>query len=179
MLIVLDTETTNLTAPEAAPIEQQPYIVEFAAIKLDFKSLKEIDRMQYLCKPPIFIPQSSIDITGITNEMVRGMSPFVANIPRMVDFFLGTRYIAAHNLNFDINVLRYELGRFNRVTSFPWPPNHICTVERTMHIKGHRLKLADLHEMLVGKEHKEAHRAMPDVEALVSIIRALRKRGDL
>lgn len=176
-MIILDTETNTLTAPEAAPVEQQPHIIEFAAVKLNDVSLKETGRHEFLCDPRIPIPLESIQITGITNEMVKGLPPFVHFLPALIDFFLGERIVVAHNLAFDLSVIKWELYRLARVTAFPWPPEQICTVERTMHIKGYRLTLGQLHLELTGKEHKDAHRAMPDVEALVRVIRALRKKG--
>ena len=186
-MIVFDTETTNLTAPEAAPIEQQPSIVEFAAIKLEevhsgkkkMPELVEVARFEFLCNPRVPIPLESIKITGITNEMVAGKPPFSAFCPALTDFFLGESTVVAHNLSFDLSVLYHELRRLGRVTAFPWPPKQICTVEKTMGIKGHRMNLGDLHKHLTGKEHKDAHRAMADVEALVRVVIELKKKGML
>ncbi len=175
-MILFDTETTSLTAPEAAPIEQQPWIMEFAAIKVDARSLKETARLQFMCKPPIPIPLDSIKITGITNEMVAGKPPFAAFFPQLQDFFLGERYIIAHNLSFDITALRHEIGRLGKVTAFPWPPKQWCTVEKTLNMKGYRLSLGALHELLFGKPHEDAHRAMIDVEAMWRCVKELRKR---
>jgi DNA polymerase III epsilon subunit-like protein len=176
-VIVIDNETTDLTAPEAAPIDQQPYITEFAGIKLDDKTLKETARHTFLCKPKVLIPPKAVEITGITNEMVAKCPPFVHFFPSLVDFFLGERIVVAHNLSYDIAVLYYELKRLQRVTLFPWPPKQICTVELTLSFKGYRMNLGDLHAELTGKPHKDAHRAMADVEGLVDIVRALRKKG--
>lgn len=187
-MIVLDTETTHLVVPDAAPIDQQPYILEFAAIKLDgrFKpgakagspmELVEVERMEFMCRPKIPIPPESVKITGITDAMVANCKPFVSYFPALVDFFLGERTVVAHNLAFDLTVLRYEIQRLGRVTAFPWPPDQVCTVERTLNIKGYRMNLGDLHREITGKEHKDAHRAMADVEGLVQIVVGLRKKG--
>jgi len=175
-MIIFDTETTSLTAPEAAPIEQQPWIMEFAAIKVNARSLKEIARLQFLCKPPVPIPLESIKITGITNEMVANKPPFAAFFPRLQDFFVGERYIVAHNLSFDVTALRHEISRLGKVTAFPWPPRQICTVEKTLYMKGYRSSLGALHEELFGNPHEDAHRAMVDVEALHRCVIELRKR---
>ncbi len=174
-MIVLDTETTNLTVPDAAPLEQQPSIVEFAAIKLDDKTLKQVARMEFMCKPHTIIPPDSIAITGITNDMVKDKPPFAAYYMQLVDFFLGERVIVAHNLAFDLSCIKYELIRIGKLTAFPWPPQQICTVEKTVHILGHRMNLGALHLHLTKKEHTDAHRAMADVEALVRCVGALRK----
>ncbi len=174
-MIILDTETTNLAAPEAAPIEQQPWVTEFAAIKVDDK-LKEVERLEFLCRPKVPIPAEAVQITGITNEMVKDKPPFSAFVPRLIDFFLGERCMVAHNMSYDATVLRHELNRLGRVTAFPWPPVQICTVEQTLSIKGFRINLGDLHLELTGKPHKDAHRAMADVEALYRVVKELRKR---
>ena len=184
-MIIFDTETTNLTAPEAAPIEQQPYLVEFAAIKVELRhngknkkeELVEVARFEFMCKPPSPIPPDSIAITGISNEMVKGKPPFIAFYPALCDFMLGESCIVAHNLSFDLAVLRHELARHNLVTAFPWPPTQICTVERSISIKGYRMNLSALHLELTGKEHKDAHRAMADTEGLVRIVQAMKKKG--
>jgi len=174
-MILFDTETTGLTAPEAAPIEQQPYLVEFAAIKLDVK-LKEIARLEFLCKPPTPIPEEASKISGITNAAVAKMPPFNKYYPELWQFFLGEQTVVGHNINFDIAVLKYELMRIGKVTAFPWPPEQVCTVEKTLPMKGHRLNLPELYRMLTGKEHKDAHRAMADVVALHQVVVALRKK---
>lgn len=176
-MICFDTETTNLTSPEAAPLEQQPRVMELAAIILDDKTLKEQRRFEFLCDPRMPIPLESIKITGITNEMVKGKPPFVKFVPELTEFFLGQRIVAAHNLSFDLTVLRYELQRLGKVTAFPWPPTQLCTVEKTVALHGYRMKLGDLHLELTGREHKDAHRAMADVEALCDVVRVLRKKG--
>lgn len=46
--IVFDTETTGLLKPESAPLSEQPQIIEFAGIKVDFDTLEEIDRLEFL-----------------------------------------------------------------------------------------------------------------------------------
>ena len=41
-IIMFDTETTGLLLPEGAPLENQPQIIEFAAIAMDNTSKKLI-----------------------------------------------------------------------------------------------------------------------------------------
>lgn len=178
-MIIFDLETTSLTSPDAAPLDFQPHIMELAAIKVDPKTLRVLSKLEFLCKPPISIPPESIKITGITNEMVKDRPPFVAFYAQVVDFFLGERTVVAHNIMFDISCLRYEIRRLGKSTAFPYPPDQICTVERTLYIKGHRLTLGALHLELTGKEHGKAtgaHRGMNDVEALHRCVIELRKK---
>lgn len=176
-MIVWDTETTGLPKPESCPLVEQPQIIELAAIKLDDKTLKEKARMEFLCNPKVPLPEEIKKITHITDNMLRDQPPFISFIPELTDFFLGERTMAAHNLGFDRSLLAFELCRIDMLTKFPWPPHHLCTVEASFGIKNRRLKLVELHEMVTGKPHKDAHRAMADVEALCTVIRWLKKEG--
>ena len=176
-MIIFDTETTGLLAPQAAPIAQQPRIIEFAAVKLDDETLKEVDRFQFLCNPGVIIPEEVIKIHHITNEMVASLPPLDKFLPDLISFFLGTKKVIAYNLSFDLNVLYYELTRRGFVTKFPWPPLQVCAAERAVPIKGYRLKLGDLHLELTGEEYSDkSHRAMDDVDALTRCVRIMEKK---
>jgi DNA polymerase III epsilon subunit-like protein len=177
-LIVFDTEATNLLKPDVAPLSEQPHLVEFAGIKLDNK-LKEIDRLEFMVDPGVPFPADFVKITGITEEMVRGKKPLIAFYPQLAEFFRGEKEMAAHNVAYDRGILKYSLMRMDKLLNFPWPPIHLCTVEASMFLRNYRLKLSLLHEQITGKPHKDAHRAMADVEALVTCVRWLRKEGHI
>jgi len=176
-MIVFDTETTGLPKPSSVSLDKQPKIIEFAAIKLDDVTLEEIDRIDFLCNPREKLDPFIIKLTGITDELLESSEIFTANYENLFNFFLGEKYMAAHNCEFDRTLLRFELARISKVLNFPWPPIHICTVQASMPIKGHRLKLFQLYKIATGKEFKEAHCAMLDVEALVECVRFLVKEG--
>jgi DNA polymerase III epsilon subunit-like protein len=176
-MIVLDTETTGLLEPEAAPLSKQPYIVDFAAVKLDDKTLKKIETIEFLAKPPIPMSPEAVEITGITDEMLKGALPFAAGYMELVNFFLGETILVAHNLPFDRGCLEMELRRMGRLTRFPWPYKHLCTVELTKDITGKFSKQEALYRYYFGEDPKQEHRAMADVKQLCDIIRAMRKEG--
>ena len=176
-MIIFDTETTGLVEPEATPIEKQPQIIEFAAVKLDTKTLDEIDRVEFLVNPGRPLPDKIVEITSIKDSDLQDQKPFAAYYNTLVNFFLGEWIMVAHNLAFDRDLLKFELMRMDKLTQFPWPPSHKCTVELTKHIKNLRLTLAGLHELAFDETFKGAHRAMVDVEALVRIVKWLRKDG--
>ena len=48
---------------------------------------------------------------------------------------------------------------------FPYAPIQFCTLEQSMHIKGHRLKNSELYTIATGKEIENAHQAKADVLA--------------
>lgn len=175
-MIILDTETTDLLAPEAAPLSQQPSIIEVAAIRVNPRTLEEIGRMQFLIHPRFLVTEKTTLITGITNDMLKDQPPFAARFNELVDFFGGQRTMVAHNMTFDRDCLFHEFRRLGKERAFPWPPKQICTVELTYHFHGYRLNLSKLYAELTGKERKDAHRAMPDVETLLECVGKLRER---
>lgn len=175
-MIILDCETTGLLKPVMAPLDQQPYIIELCAIKLNNIHMRPTAVFDQLFKPPTTIPEEITKITGLKNSDLVGKPSFTKMLPRLIDFFLGEPSIMAHNAAFDLGCLEVELRRVGKVTAFPWPPQQLCSVELSMSIKGHRLNLNSLHQLATGKPHEEgAHRAKADVEALIRCIPFLKK----
>jgi|TARA_R100000306_G_C4320236_1_gene114786 DNA polymerase-3 subunit alpha (Gram-positive type) len=177
-MIVFDLETTGLPKAEGSDLNNQPKIIEFGAIKLD-DNLKEISRLEFFCNPGHELNQHIIKITGITDEMLKDEKPFVAYYKDLCDFFLGEREIVAHNLQFDRKILRFELERIDKITKFPWPPDHICTVEIGQRVWGQMRKLGSIYEELFGMKIEGAHRSINDVEATVKIVEWYKKEGHL
>lgn len=179
MIIVFDTETTGLLNPESAPLESQPRIIEFAAIKLD-NDLKELERLEFICNPQCKLSDKITEITGLRDSDVEDKPLFSAFYEQLCNFFLGCDTGIAHNYTFDLGMLRYEMTRMGKQFMFPWPFKTVCTVEKTMHIRGHRLNLTKLHHHCTGEDHiNGAHRAMADVEALLRCVKKLREQDVL
>lgn len=178
-MILFDTETTGLVEPMATPLSKQPHIIEFAAIRLDDRTLEEDDPEDYvhfLCKPPIPLPEIITKITGLTDKDLAGEKPFAAYYPDLCQFFFGEEKICAHNLPFDRSLLTFELMRMDRLTQFPWPYKHICTVDCSLSIKGRRMKQEELYLMATGKPADQTHRALDDVRQLAEVVRWLRTK---
>jgi len=178
MLIVFDLETTGLPKAEGSDLDMQPKIIEFGAIKLT-EELIEVDRLEFFCNPKHLLDPKITKITGITDEMLKDEKPFITKVEELTDFFLGERDIVAHNLPFDRKVLRFELERLDKVIKFPWPPNHICTVEIGQKIWGKMRKLGDIYEELFDEKIDGAHRSINDVEATARIVDWYIDRGEL
>lgn len=175
-MIVFDTETTGLIDNIAAPLRLQPSIIELFALKLD-EEWNEVDTFSTLIDPGTKLDEKITQITGLTDEILKGAPRFVQVYPELVDFFLGERIVVAHNLKYDISMLLLELRRIDAETKFPFPPRHICTVEATHHIKGHRMKLHDLYIYLFEEAFEDAHSAEADVRATARCVIELMSRG--
>lgn len=179
-MILLDTESTGLHEITASPIERQPRIIEIALLKVDDKTLKEKDSFQTLINPGIPIPAKNVEITGITDELVKDAKKFAAFFNPLVDLFLGERILVGHNLPYDVQIMVWELTRIDRLTKFPWPPQHLCTVELTQDLSGKYFNLNDLYVHYYKKPpENKAHRAMADVITLHEVVKAMRKEKRL
>lgn len=175
-IAIYDTETTGLLKPNAVNVKEQPYIAEFygCVINENFELVKEVNTF---IKPPIPLSDEITRITGITNAMVESAPSFVNVYPEIADLFEGCRCLVAHNASFDVSMVANELVRIDKLIHFPWPRHHICTVEKSFSIKGHRLSLTKLHELATGKPFEGAHRAKVDVFALVRCFHWLVEKG--
>lgn len=176
-MIIFDTETTGFLRASDANIKLQPYITEICCVKVD-KEFDLIDEFESLVKPGVPIPEATIKINGIDDWLVADAPSFIEIYDDLSQFFLGEDILVAHNANFDVGVLYYELARLGFQANFPWPMHHICTIEKTMHIEGKRLSLGKLHKYATGKEFTDgAHRAKNDVYALVRCFQWMVEEG--
>src|SRR5665213_1159977 len=164
-MIFFDTETTGLRQNSVIPVGRQPRLVEIYALRTASNNKKEETFYKRL-NPGVPINEDATKTHGITNEAVKDCPTFASIYSELCDFFFGERVMIAHNLAYDRDIIAFELRRIDKLLQFPWPTTHICTVESTEHIKGHRLSLSDLHEHLFGIKFDKAHSAEADVQAL-------------
>jgi DNA polymerase III epsilon subunit-like protein len=115
-------------------------------------------------------------ITGIRTADVAGLPPLADFWPDVKDVMAAADRLVAHNLTYDLQVLRFEAERLG--DDLPVPDDLLCTVEATIHYRGFRLSLTRLYEHLFGETFVDAHRAKSDVMALMRCYRALVERGD-
>jgi len=175
--IIFDTETTGLPLPAGSPLDKQPYIIEFYGVKVD-EQFNIISECEYLIKPPIEIPEFITKINGISNEMVKNAPVFGESVADLAEFFHGVHRSVAHNHAFDEEMMVLELQRLELDHKFPWALEQICTVEKSFHLRGRRMRLGQLHQELLNRPFKEgAHRAKNDVFALVRIYHAMLEMG--
>lgn len=177
-IVVFDTETTGFLQPIAAPIDQQPKMIEFAGIRMT-NDYEEVSRLEFLVNPGEPITATIQKITNIDDSMVKNSGPFIDHLADLQGFFFGVSEAVAHNFMFDHTILRLELDRVGCSHKFPWPMIQTCTIEETLGIKNHRLSLSKLHKHLFNESFDGAHRAMVDVEALAKCFIKLRMAGEI
>lgn len=185
LAFVYDTETTGLIENRSMPLDRLPEVIEFYGETIDLNSGRKLDEYHTLIKPakplspmPVdFKSKKTItDITGITNEMLKNAPLFKGVSEKIFSLIESAPLVIAQNASFDRDMLDIEAERLS--LRIEWPPV-ICSIEQTVHLKGYRLGLGALHELLFGKTFSGAHRAKADVEALSRCCVELAKRGEL
>ena len=100
--IVLDTETTGLRPSEGHRV------IEIAAIEIvDY--LPTGNTYQQYINPQRDVPESSFKVHGLSYEFLKD-KPLFENVINKFLEFVGNDPIIAHNVDFDIGFLNYELN---------------------------------------------------------------------
>lgn len=174
---IFDTETSGLVKNSLVPLASQPRIIELFGHLVEDETGEVIDEIEFMCHPGIEIEAKITQITGIRNEDLKDKPPFADYAPQLLEMISRSDSVVAHNLSFDMALVEADCLRCSMRPA--WPPRLICLVEQSEWIRGHRLKLGDLHEELFGEPFAGAHRARSDVEALTKCFMELKRRGDL
>ena len=101
--VVFDVETTGLSAV-------YDKIIELAAVKM--KNGNIIDKFERFANPHHPLSATTIELTGITDDMVRN-APEIEEVIKDFNEFIGDSILVAHNATFDMGFL-YEGYRKKR-----------------------------------------------------------------
>ncbi|MDR1012326.1 MAG: DNA polymerase III subunit epsilon [Coxiellaceae bacterium] len=100
--IVIDTETTGLE------LAKGHRIIEIGGVELIDRKLTGNNFHRYI-NPERKIEAEALAIHGITNEFLENKPVFAKILPNFLEFISGAEIIA-HNVNFDVNFINYEIG---------------------------------------------------------------------
>jgi len=165
---VLDLETTGLSF-------RTEKITEIGVMKV--KNGEVIDEFACFVNPEKPIPQKVVEVTNITDEMVKDAETIKEVMPKLLEF-LGDSVLVAHNADFDIGFLKYnakELG-------YELNNTYIDTLRlaKDLFPDYKKYKLGIIAENL-GIKVEVAHRALDDVDTTVRVLRVmlemLKERG--
>lgn len=164
--VAFDIETTGLE-----PILNR--IVEIGGVK--FRGDTILDSFDNLVDPNMVIPDETIRIHGITNDMVKGKPAIDQVLP---DFaaFLDDAIPVAHNALFDVSFLAYDFSRI-RLNPSPLPILDTCTLSRSLfpRLSSHSLENLAREFGIVSKTH---HRSLSDANVCMQIFhRCVEKLG--
>ena len=162
--VVFDIETTGLSV-------QNCMITEIGAVRIQNGAV--VDRFNTFVDPECPIPENIVELTGITDDMVKGAPKYLEAIAAFFDFVGRTPnengklpLLIAHNANFDIGFIRH----FAKLAELPFAYPYLDTLAVSKHInpelKKHTLdSIAKAYE-LGDFNH---HRACDDAEMLAMI----------
>jgi DNA polymerase-3 subunit epsilon len=164
--VVFDLETTGGSS-------EADTVTEIGAVKV--RGGEVLGEFATLVDPGRGIPPEIIELTGITNAMVRIAPRLEQVLPAFLEFAAGA-VLVAHNSGFDIGFLRAACNRFG----YAWPkPAVVCTVRLARRVltrdEAPTCRLSALAE-LFGATTKPIHRALPDAQATVDVLHALLER---
>ena len=155
-LIVFDIETTGLSVQNCA-------ITEIGAVKVRAgEVLDEFNMMTDTGQP---IPEKITELTGITDDMVKGQPDNAAAVRAFLDF-CGGRLLIAHNADFDTSFIR----KVSSEAGIEFPNSYLDTVSMSRYVnpdlKKHKLDVLAEYFNLGDFNH---HRASDDAKMLAEI----------
>lgn len=159
-LAFIDLETTGINV-------SSDRIVEIAIVKISPDGTKTVKRK--ILNPTIPIPQGSIDVHGITNEMVKDAPTFKQAANEIKQFIEGCD-IAGYNSNrFDIPMLVEEFLRCE--LNIDIENRKLVDVQKVYHLMEQRT-LSAAYKFYCQKELDGAHGAEVDATATYEVLEA-------
>jgi len=166
--VAFDLETTGLSS-----INDR--ITEVGAVIL--KNGKEVDRFQTLVDPERLLTPENSELTGITNEMLKGQPKIEEILPKFLEF-MGDRPLIAHNAAFDIGFIRAECERQKIQRSFTYADTLVLSRILMPQLSKHKLNIvADALSLPEFNHHRAADDAMTCGLIMSRFMEQLRELG--
>jgi len=168
--VVFDVETTGLSAVYDT-------IIELAAVKI--KNGEIIDRFESFANPHEPLSATTIELTGITDDMVKD-APDVDEVLRKFKDWVADSILVAHNASFDMGFLNVGYQRLLGEEKAINPVIDTLELARSLYpdLKNHRLNTLCKKFDIELTQH---HRAIYDAEAtgylLIKMLKDVEERG--
>ena len=162
---VLDIETTGIS-------KLTEKITEFGIMKV--KNGEIIDTFECFVNPEKPIPEKVVEVTNITDEMVKDAETIDIVLPKVLEF-VGDSTIVAHNASFDIGFIKENARKLGLKFDNTYIDTLALAKELFPNYK--KYKLGIIAENLNIKVDV-AHRALADVETLVKVFNVMLKMLD-
>ena len=165
---VLDLETTGLSF-------RTEKITEVGIMKI--KNGEVLDEFSCFVNPEKPIPQRVVEVTNITDDMVKNAETIDKVFPKILEF-VGDSVLVAHNADFDIGFLKYNAKQLG----YSLENTYIDTLRLSKDLfpDFKKYKLGIIAENL-GIKVEVAHRALDDVDTTVKVfnvmINMLKEKG--
>lgn len=175
MYLFFDTETTGLPLDWRAPLDDLdnwPRMVQVAWLLYDHKG-NLIDSKSHIIKPEGYIiPEEATSVHGITtSKALKEGNDLAKVLEELYQLMEKADCLVAHNMSFDEKIVGAEFLR-KEMDNIIDLKKKICTMESSTDVcmidgpYGYKWpKLSELYYQLFGKEFKEAHNALNDINA--------------
>ena len=157
---VLDLETTGLSF-------RTEKITEIGIMKV--QNGEVIDSFSCFVNPEKPIPPKVVEVTNITDDMVKDAETIEQVFPKMLDF-IGDSVLVAHNADFDIGFLKYNAKELGYTLDNTYMDTLRLAKELFPDFK--KYKLGMIAEKL-GIKVEVAHRALDDVDTTVKVLNVM------
>ena len=195
-ILVFDTETSGLlpkgTFLTKDKLDLFPHMVQFSWIVFDTQENKIVKIQDYIIKLPTSfqLSEESIKIHGITNEIsqTKGVDVSLA-MDAFIKDFNSAKMVVAHNLEFDLKILRADIMRIltkthdekliskynNFISELKRTTKLYCTMQESIDLCNIKItnvngkeytkfpKLAELHDKLFQTTPNNLHNSLNDV----------------
>ena len=156
--VAFDLETTGLSS-------QSDVITEIGAVI--YRNGEILDRFQSFVNPHRPLSQRVIDLTGITDDMVKDAPDIDEVLPKFLEF-CGERPLAAHNADFDVGFILAACGKLG----ISYEPTYVDTLIMAQNmlpdLKNHKLNIVADALSLPEFNH---HRAVDDGVTVAHMLR--------
>lgn len=160
---VLDLETTGFSAVTEK-------ITEIGIMKV--KDGKVIDEFSCFVNPEKPIPARVVEVTNITDDMVKNAETLEQVFPKMLDFIEGS-VLVAHNADFDIGFLKHNAKVLGYDFDFTFLDTLSLAKELFPEYKTYKLGRIAKN---MGIKVEVAHRALDDVDTTVKVFKVMLER---
>lgn len=157
---VLDLETTGFSF-------RTEKITEVGIMKV--KNGEVIDEFSCFVNPEKPIPQRVVEVTNITDEMVKDAETIDKVMPKILEF-VGDSVLVAHNADFDIGFLKYNATQLGLSLENTYLDT--LRLAKDLFPDYKKYKLGKIAENL-GIKVEVAHRALDDVDTTVKVLNVM------
>ena len=160
---VLDLETTGFSA-------KTEKITEVGIMKV--QNGEVVDEFSCFVNPEKHIPERVVEVTHITDEMVKDAETIDKVFPKILEFLgdIKNTVIVAHNANFDVGFLKQNA--MNLGYEFDYTYLDTLSLAKDLFPDYKKYKLGKIAENL-GIKVEVAHRALDDVDTTVKVFNVM------
>lgn len=168
---VFDTETTGLNPSEG------DQIIQIGAVRIVNAKLLRQESFEQLVNPGRLIPAATVQIHGISQDMVRGMPAITEVLPAFYAFAQDS-VLVAHNAAFDMRFLQLQQASTGLVFSHPVLDTLLLSAVVHPNQASHRLEaIADRFNITVLGRHTALGDAFVTAEVWLRLLPLLQAMG--